>query len=627
MNATGETGSRYSPRELAGLFGSRLILADGSMGTVLESLAPEAAEAGRLALLPLEKPDLVESVHAEYFRAGAEMVETATFSASARDLAVFVEADSREPQGGMEAAKALAYRLNKAAAEEALRAAVKCGRGLGLGNLRLVAGSIGPGDKPPSLGASTYAELYDSYLPQARGLADGGADLAIVETCQDPLQIKAALAALRSPEGGRGLPCIVSATVDEKGRMLTGTDLGAFAAIVSPFGPLALGLNCSGGPDELASSLESLAAATGLPLCFMPNAGLPCSVDGKTCYPFGPEIFADKVAELARRHGLAVVGGCCGTTPAHIAALNARLFDRPRARERGSARPALASLYRAQPIGPGLFKIGERANAAGSAAFAALVDAQDFEAMAEKALAQEDSGADALDLHLARAGRNEAEDLKRLARLMSSRAQAALCLDSSDPEVLAAALPEVGGRPILNSTSLENEEKARRIFGLAAQFGASVVCLSMDASGPAATVEDKVRIARALYDLATGEFGLPPSSLLFDPLTFTIAAGGDARATISAIPEIKKACPGALTVLGVGNISYGLPRSLRQAVTSIFLNAAVEAGLDAAIMDTAGVPAPESIDPALVQAASVALGLAPCPPGSDPLDGLLAYAA
>ncbi len=637
MNATiaggGTAADAPAAVRLGSIIGSRLLLADGSTGTALEAMAPELAAGGRLALLPLERPDIVEALHDAYFAAGADLVETATFSASARDLARF----AGDYPGG---AAALCRDVNRAAAAIAARSARKAAGGNAQTGVRpsprLVAGSIGPGDAPPSLGASTYAELFESYLPQARGLADGGADLAIVETCQDPLQIKAALAALGSPEGGRGLPFIVSATVDGRGRMLAGADIAAFVAIVAPFAPLALGLNCSGGPDELEGPLAELAALSPFPLCLMPNAGLPCSSDGRTAYPFGPELFAAKVEALARRYGLAIAGGCCGTTPAHIAALHARLADRPSVSARPPLRPALASLYSARTIGPKLFKIGERANSAGSAAFAALLDAEDFEGMAEKALAQESSGAAAVDLHLSRPGGDEAADLERLVALIAPRAQAALCIDSGDPATLERVLPLVGGRPLINSTSLEDPERARRVFALAARFGAAVVCLAMDGAGPARTAADKVRVCRALYDMATGEFGLQPQALLFDPLTFTIAAGGDAATTIEAIGAVKAACPGSLTVLGVGNVSYGLPKSTRAAVTSLFLDAAVRAGLDAAIMDTAGIPAPESIAPALKAAALTALGLStaagasveePAAEPGDRLESLLAWAA
>jgi 5-methyltetrahydrofolate--homocysteine methyltransferase len=363
----------------------------------------------------------------------------------------------------------------------------------------------------------------------------------------------------------------------------------------------------------------------------MPNAGLPCSIDGCTTYPFGPETFARKVETLARNYGISIVGGCCGSGPGHIEALAQRLMDRPIPRQRPKPRPALASLYRAKPISTGFFKVGERANSAGSAAFAALLDAEDFEGMADKALLQEKTGAAAIDIHLSRAGRDEASDLERLVRLLSSRSNAALSLDSSDPAVLARALPYVGGRPLLNSTSLEDIDKARRVFELAFEFGAAVVCLALDGAGPAASVQDKVGICRKLYDMATREYGLSPDSLLFDPLTFTIAAGGDPATTIQAIGAVKTACPGSLSVLGVGNISYGLPRQVRSAVTAIFLEKAMQAGLDAAILDTGGVPDLGTIDPDLKRAALQALRFektdqAP-EDAADALEGLLEWAA
>jgi 5-methyltetrahydrofolate--homocysteine methyltransferase len=236
--------------------------------------------------------------------------------------------------------------------------------------------------------------------------------------------------------------------------------------------------------------------------------------------------------------------------------------------------------------------------------------------MAQKALSQETTGASALDLHLSRPGRDEAEDLARLASLLAPRAKAALSLDSSDPSVLAKALPYLGGRAILNSASLEDAEKARAVFSLAAEFGAAVICLALDEAGPAKTIKDKVRVCRNLYDMATGEFDLSPEDLFFDPLTFTIAAGGDAATTIAAIGEVKKACPGSFAILGVGNISYGLPRKIRSAVTSLFLQAAKSAGLDAAILDTGGIPSPKVIAPALRVAALCALGLSDLGPGT-----------
>ena len=604
----GEQG-RAGVRDIRDYLGRELLFADGSTGTALQALAPEAAD--RIPVLALERPDLVESLHRAYFAAGSDIVETATFTASAKGLARFAQ---REDPASF------AYRVNRAAAELALRAA----RDADSGRARWVAGSMGPGGELPSLGSSSWAELRDSYLPQARGLADGGVDFAIVETCQDPLQAKAALAALAHPKGGRGLRAIVSATVESSGRLLAGTSPAAFVAIIAPFGPLALGMNCSGGPDELAQPFAELAAQSPFPLCFMPNAGIPTEDRGETRWPLGAEDFAARTAAIARRHGVSIVGGCCGTGVEHIGALVRRLADRPRPSVRPPHKAALASLYEAQPIGPKLFKIGERANSAGSASFASLLDAGDFDSLADAALEQESSGARAIDLHLARPGRQESRDLAELASLLAPRSRAALCLDSSDPEAMAAALPLLGGRPLLNSANLGDLPRARRVFELAREFGAAVVCLAVGPDGPASTADEKARVCAALYELAIGDYGLRPESLFFDPLAFALAAAPPraGKETLRSIAAVKAACPGSFTLLGVGNVSYGLPPAVRPLVTAVFLDMAREAGLDAAILDTAGLPDLESVSVELLRAARDLI-LEEAPRGQDPMAVLL----
>ncbi len=619
--------------DIRSVFGRRLLIADGSTGTALEARAP-----GRTAVfLPLEEPSLVEELHRAYFEAGSDLVETATFGANERTLA-------RLGAGGK------ARELNRAAALAAVRAAR--GAESADGRPRWVAGSVGPGEDPPSLGAATYGELAASYLPQMLGLLEGGADLVVLETCQDPLQIKAAIGALRDAQEELGLsaPFVVSATVDAGGNMLTGTGMEALAAILAPYKPLALGLNCSGGPLELAAGLEALAGVSSAPLSLMPNAGLPSMEDGRVLYRMGPEEFARATADLVRRHGVALVGGCCGTGPEHIRALARLLADRPEPSRRPPRRPALASLYEAWPPagggGPGaegtagpspdgrreaenaFLRIGERANAAGSAAFSRLVRADDVEGQASFALAQEEFGIHALDLHLARPGRDEAADLSALAFRLAGSARAALSLDSADPGSLAAALPGIGGRPLLNSVNLEDPERARGLFRLARRYGAAVVCLALDGRGPARSVEDKVTICRGLYDLAREE-GLSPEDLYFDCLTFSLASEtkgfeGAAARTLAALPLVKEACPGSSTILGVGNVSYGFPRPLRPAITAVFLEAARKAGLDAAILDP-GLPDPGTVDPGLRAAVSALLGIGtPAPEREAALDDILA---
>jgi 5-methyltetrahydrofolate--homocysteine methyltransferase len=614
---------------IADRIGSGLLIADGSTGTALESLSPGIG--AKAALLPLTDPALLGVLHGAYFDSGAMLVETATFTSSARGLEAFAESGVY----GIRDPGELAYAVNRAGAEAAAIAARAAEARTG--ETRWVAGSIGPGESPPSFGMATWKQLYESYLPQARGLADGGADLAIVETCQDPLQIKAALAALMSPDGGRGLPFIVSATVDASRRMLAGTSLAAFVAIVAPFKPLALGLNCSGGPDELEESLAELASLSSLPICFMPNAGLPERVESRTIYPFGPEVFAAKVGAMVRKYGVAIVGGCCGTGPAHIAALRAALraelgreqdnptapssmpasaqqvspaantstSPQPRADGKVGRRPsrpsALASLYEARPIGPELFLIGAKANTSRSAAFAALLDASDFDGMAEMALDQE--GAGALDLRVAREGRNEVADMTELVGSIALRARAALCVDSGDPRTLEAVLSQTGGRVLVRSVSLADVSAARQIFALARRHGAAVVCRCVDEEGGPRSLSGITRIGRELYDLATGEFGLLPEALFFDPIVFPLATEpGAAAATLDAIPAIRSACPGSSTIIAPGDFSRGMPGNIQSQAESVFLSLARARGLDAAILDIQALPPVDTLDSAFREA-------------------------
>lgn len=605
-----------NPTDLETILRERLLVADGSTGSALAALCP--SRSSPLSLLPLEEPGLVLDLHRAYLAAGSDLIETATFSASARSL---------ERAG----ARVDPRMLNRAAAELARRAC----REAGTAEAHWVAGSVGPGEEAPSLGAVSRRALIDSYLPQMLGLVEGGIDLVLIETCQDPLQAKAAISALRAADRilGTRTPFAISATIDaSSGGLLTGTSIEAFVAILAPFHPLALGLNCSGGPDALAVALDKLAAISPFPLTLMPNAGLPRLVEGRECYPLGPNEFARETAILARRHGVSLVGGCCGTLPEHIAALVRQLGERPvpasRPR-RPSAAPVLASLYESKPIGETVFRIGERANAAGSAAFAKLAKAGDLEGMVALALGQERQGAMAIDLHVARPGRDEAADLSTLVRALSPRARSALSLDSADLAALEAALDYVSGRGLLNSVSLENAGKARRVFALAREHGAAVICLALGPGGPARRADEKTEICRELARLALDE-GLDVEDLLFDPVTFPLAAStkglaGAARETLLAIPRIKAAIPGARVVLGVGNVSFGLQRSLRPEVTALFLEEAREAGLDAAILDVGGLPKTEAIRPELREAALALIRADADTDTTSSLEALLAF--
>lgn len=590
------------------------LLADGSTGTALEALAPDWCGPGQL--LPLERPDLVLKLHHSYIEAGSDLIESASFSSSARSLVrAGVMVDARE--------------LNRVAGSLARLA---CDHAYGRdGRRRWAAGSIGPGEEAPSLGSGSWAELRDSYLPQMLGLLDGGVDCFVIETCQDPLQIKAALAAAREAghRAGRIVPCVVSATVESNGRMLTGTSMEALVAIVAPYKPAALGVNCSGGPDELSLALGLLASVSPFPLSLMPNAGLPVMVDGRTAYPLGPDAFARGTSALARRYGVALVGGCCGTGPEHIRVLDRLMRERPKPSERAQARASLASLYDARPLGPGLFRIGERGNVSGSAVFRKLMAEDNREAMASFMVKQEAEGAEALDLHVMRPGRDEAADLVGMARALRGRARSALCLDSTDPEALEAALREYPGRALINSASLDDEDKARRVVALAREYGAALVCLCVGAAGPAKTLNEKLDLAHTLYKLAV-DGGLGPDDIFVDTVTFPLAAAskglrGAARASLEALALVKEKLPGVRTILGVGNSSFGLPKAIRPAVTAVFLDEALRHGLDAAIMDAGRLPDLSALDPALVDAARRLINAGPTDDSDDAMSAILSF--
>ncbi|HUW42338.1 MAG TPA: homocysteine S-methyltransferase family protein, partial [Rectinemataceae bacterium] len=445
---------------------------------------------------------------------------------------------------------------------------------------------MGPGGGLPSMGFSSWVELRDSYLPQARGLADGGVDFAIVETSQDPLQVKAALAALAHPDGGRGLRAIVSATVESGGRLLAGTSPAAFAAIIAPFEPLAVGMNCSGGPEELARPFAELAEHSPFPLCFMPNAGLPLQDGGRTRWPLGPEDFAAKTEAIARRHGAAIVGGCCGTGVEHIRALARRLADRPRPEARPPRRAALASLYELKAIGSGPFAIGAGADASLSPRFAALLDSGDFDALADAALEAEASGVGAVRLRLARPGRSEAEDLREAVSHIAQRARAALCLDTGDPEAAAAALPFASGRVLLRMSDLSDPVRARRVFDLAREHGAAVACPAAGPGGLASSAAESAAICSALYLTATRDCGLRPDALFLELPAVSAADGpeGAFADRLTWIAAVKAACPGALVLLDLRAATAALPESERPALAAACLGLAGAAGLDAAIV-------------------------------------------
>lgn len=595
--------------------GRRVVLFDGATGSYAAALfgEPDAYERDRLALLD---PGKVLRVHRDYLAAGARVLKTATFNANAIAL-------------GDEACE-----LNAAAARLAREAAVGAEARDGL--VRWVAGSIGPGSAAPSLGGPGYRALVASYLPQARGLVSGGADFALIETVQDPVQAKAAIEAwkLACDGAGRALPFVVSATVDDAGRLLSGASPAAFAAAVEPLGPLAVGLNCSGGPAELKGAYAALAAFSSARLALMPNAGLPRrGPDGELYWPLAPEAYASASAAAWGDATPSFIGGCCGTDPGYIEALARILAETSAGRGPRRRGFALASAFEAKPLRPGrFFLIDERSNAQGSAAFKRLVADGDQAAALRFVLERASSGADGADLNVA--GPRERAWLLAIAAAAAPLASAALSLDSVDPEALTAALPGLAGRPLVNSVNLEDEPRAERLLRLAARHGAAVVCLALDADGPARDAKAKIDVARRLYELAL-KAGLEPADVLFDLCTFPAAAGGAASAgsayeTFAALAALGEVCPGAGSVLGVGNSSFGLPKALRPRFTAAFLEKALEAGLTAAIVDPAAAglldPDGRAADEDQRRFARLAQPFfGPGEPSAEELDALLAW--
>jgi len=558
----------------------RILIFDGAMGTYLKELGLKNEDYGKHPgcneFLVLSRPDLVSLVHRDYLTAGADIIETDTFGGAPHILA----------EHGLEEQ---AFKINQAAASLAQKAVEEFS---GPQTPKFVAGSMGPGSKIPSLGHITFDELKASYSLQAEALLAGGIDCFLIETCQDILQAKAAVAAVREVLERSSLQkaIFVQFTIDQGGRTLTGSDISAILASVETWEIDALGLNCSLGPEGLAEAVYYLGHNSSKLISLQPNAGLPKIKAGQLHYDLGPEQFSNSMREFARNPGLNFAGGCCGTGPGHIRMLVQKLNGiEPR---RPLARLArISSLYQSQNISvsPKPLMIGERSNASGSKAFRELLEKDDFQGMADLACSQEHEGAHAIDLSLARPGRDEADDYARLCSLLNTRCRLPVMIDSTEPAAIEAALKNISGRSIINSINLEDGGiKAKKILEHCRRYGAAVVCLTIDEKGMAQTAERKLEIAQRLASLVT-EHGLKARDIFFDTLTFTLGSGDRSltRAgleSLEAIKGLKRSYPDSFTVLGVSNISYGLPPEARKVLNSVFLQRAITAGLDAAII-------------------------------------------
>jgi 5-methyltetrahydrofolate--homocysteine methyltransferase len=567
-----------------------VLLCDGAMGTEVQARNLDVARDFQghencTEILCESRPDLVRAIHRGYLEAGCDAIQTNSFGGSPITLGEFGLADR-------------AFALNRRAAELARETVAEFARD---GRPRFVLGSLGPGTRLPSLGHIGYRELADAFQIQCAGLIAGGVDAILIETCQDPLQIKAAVngAKCARDEAGADVPILVQVTIETTGTLLVGTDIAAAATIVHALDVPMIGLNCATGPREMAEHVKWLGENWPGPISVQPNAGLPELIDGRTRYPLSPGELAQWLERFILEDGVNLIGGCCGTGVAHIAALDRMLRrlgrDRPRPRpkhRRPAWVPAIASLYSQVALRQesAYLSIGERCNANGSRQFRRLQEQGDWEGCVEIGRAQVKEGSHALDLCTAFVGRDEVADMSAVVRRMRGAVNAPLVIDSTEYPVLEAALELYGGKPIINSINFEDgEAAAAQRLALARRFGAAVIALTIDEAGMAKEAARKFAIARRLHDFACGRYGLPPADLLLDPLTFTICTGNeeDRRLgieTLEAIEQIAAALPECQIILGLSNISFGLAPAARHVLNSVFLDHALRRGLTGAIV-------------------------------------------
>ena len=562
---------------------NRVLVIDGAMGTQLQLADIKKEEwiyegvdlDGCNELLNLTAPHILEGIHDAYAASGADLISTNTFGSMPW---VLDEYDIGHTS----------YELSRLGA-----ALVKktCEKYSTPEKPRYVLGSIGPGTKLPSLNHIKYDVMYDGYKIMAQGLVDGGCDIFLLETCQDPLQIKAALHALT--DTAPQIPIMVSVTIEMSGTMLIGTDALTIAAIMAPFNILSLGFNCGTGPKQVHKHVKTLSEVCKFPISVHANAGLPQNRGGKTYYPMGPDEFVNLQKEFLNINGVSFLGGCCGTTPEHIQALANAVEGVTPLKPCGFLKASLASLFGTVPLKqePAPLLIGERSNATGSKAFRELLKANDYEGTLSVGQQQVRAGAHVIDVSVGFAGRDERKDMDEVTALYSQKVALPLMPDSTQIYALEAALKQIGGRAIINSVNLEDgEEKFDAVCKLAKKFGAALVCLVIDEVGMAKTKEDKIRIAERIFDLCVNRHGFDPHDLVFDMLTFTIGSGDDEYRTagvetMEAIREFQILHPEVGTTLGLSNISFGLDIKARIYLNSIYLDHCVKAGLTSAIVN------------------------------------------
>ncbi|MDP8970249.1 MAG: methionine synthase [Actinomycetota bacterium] len=611
----------------------RVVVFDGAMGTSIQARDLSAADFGGLEgcneVLVRTRPEVVRDIHAAFLAVGCDAVETDTFGGAPWVLAEYGLADETESLS--ETAARLARDVCDEVAGDAERPR------------RWVVGSIGPGTRSPTLSLGKdpatakdyidYDTMVAGYTRQARGLLAGGCDVLLVETVFDLLQAKAALWACHQAMDAEGcdVALMVSVTVEKDiNTMLLGSEVGAALTALDPLGVDVIGLNCATGPEDMREHVRHLSQHSRRPISVIPNAGIPSMVDGEAAYPLTETALAQAHREFVEDYGVQIVGGCCGTTPAHLEAVVRTVKDlAPRPRE-PRFEPSLASLYAPAPIAQetSFLIVGERLNANGSRKFRDLLLGEDWEGIVQMARAQVREGAHTLDVCVDYVGRDGERDIVAVIDRLATQSTLPLVIDSTEPEVIAAALRRIGGRAVINSVNLEDgRRKADVLLPLAKQFGAAVVALAIDEAGQARTADWKVDVCKRIAAIAVDEYGLEPYDLIFDTLTFPLGSGQedlrkDGLATLEAIERVKSDIPGCYTILGVSNVSFGLSPAARQVLNSVFLHMAVERGLDAAIVNAAKILPLHKIDQ---EARQVCVDLIEDNrrPGYDPLHELM----
>ncbi len=569
---------------------ARVVVADGAMGTVLQgsqaTLEDFDGHEGCNEVLNVTRPDIITFVHDSYLAAGVDCITTNTFGANLGNLGEYGIA------GRIAELAEVGARLARRAADAWSNA----------DRPRWVLGSVGPGTKLPTLGHVSFAQLRDTYQECAAALLRGGADALIIETCQDLLQAKAAIIGARraiteAKQADESLDILLigQVTIETTGAMLLGTEVGAALTALEPLGIDLIGMNCATGPAEMSEHLRYLAAHSPLPLSCMPNAGLPELTSEGAFYSVTPAELADAHETFATEFGLALVGGCCGTTPEHSAELVARLRGRPLAPRHPQPEAGVASLYQHVPFrqDTAFLAIGERTNANGSKAFRDAMLAAKYEDCVQIARAQTRDGAHLLDVCVDYVGRDGCADMTQIVSRLATAATLPLVLDSTEPEVIRTGLELLGGRAVVNSVNYEDGDgpnsRIAKVMPLVREHGAAVIALTIDEQGQARTADWKVSVASRLIDDLTGNWGMRRSDIIVDCLTFPIATGQeetrrDAIETIEAIRELKRRYPQVQTTLGVSNVSFGLNPAARAVLNSVFLAECVKAGLDSAIV-------------------------------------------